>query len=96
MSPIDEAPPRVAGRSTTTGPSDALPVQTDSDHGAVDDHFQLEREEAGPSGVDPGGRAYELDYPGKDDSVVGQPDPLIVGPPTNVAADAGEGGEPAS
>ena len=32
-----------------------------------------------------------LDYPGKDDSVVGQPDPLIVGPPTNVAADAGEG-----
>ncbi len=31
-----------------------------------------------------------LDYPGKDDRVVGTPDPLIVGPPSVVAADAGE------
>jgi polyphosphate kinase 2 len=31
-----------------------------------------------------------LDYPGKDERVVGAPDPLIVGPPTVVAADAGE------
>jgi polyphosphate kinase 2 len=31
-----------------------------------------------------------LDYPGKDHEVVGAPDPLIVGPPSVVAADAGE------
>ena len=31
-----------------------------------------------------------LDYPGKDEAVVGRPDPLIVGPPSVVAADAGE------
>jgi polyphosphate kinase 2 (PPK2 family) len=31
-----------------------------------------------------------LDYPGKDERVVGTPDPLIVGPPSVVAADAGE------
>ncbi len=31
-----------------------------------------------------------VDYPQRDDSVVSSPDPLIVGPPENVAADAGE------
>jgi polyphosphate kinase len=31
-----------------------------------------------------------LDYPDRDDSVVGAPDPLIVGPPEIVAAEAGE------
>ena len=31
-----------------------------------------------------------LDYPDKDDEVVGTPDPLVVGPPSVVAADAGE------
>ena len=31
-----------------------------------------------------------LDYPHRDDNVVGVPDPLIVGPPDVVAADAGE------
>ncbi len=31
-----------------------------------------------------------LDYPEKDDAVAGTPDPLIVGPPSDVAADAGE------
>ena len=31
-----------------------------------------------------------LDYPERDDEVVGAPDPLIVGPPEIVAADAGE------
>ena len=34
---------------------------------------------------------HQLDYPGRNDEVVGWPDPLIVGPPTVVAADAGEG-----
>jgi len=33
-----------------------------------------------------------LDYPDKDDRVVGTPDPLIVGPPDVVAAEAGEHG----
>ena len=32
----------------------------------------------------------QLDYPDKDHEVVGHPDPLIVGPPSVVAADAGE------
>ncbi len=32
-----------------------------------------------------------LDYPDRDDEVVGVPDPLIVGPPEIVSADAGEG-----
>ena len=31
-----------------------------------------------------------LDYPDRDDDVVGSPDSLIVGPPEVVAADAGE------
>jgi polyphosphate kinase len=31
-----------------------------------------------------------LDYPDRDNEVVGAPDPLIVGPPEIVAADAGE------
>ena len=31
-----------------------------------------------------------MDYPDKDVAVIGEPDPLIVGPPTVVAADAGE------
>ncbi|HKA04504.1 MAG TPA: polyphosphate kinase 2 [Acidimicrobiales bacterium] len=31
-----------------------------------------------------------LDYPDRDDEVVGAPDPLIVGPPSVVSADAGE------
>jgi polyphosphate kinase 2 (PPK2 family) len=31
-----------------------------------------------------------LDYPDKDHAVVGVPDPLIVGPPAVVSADAGE------
>jgi hypothetical protein len=31
-----------------------------------------------------------LDYPDKDHEVVGTPDPLLVGPPSVVAADAGE------
>ena len=31
-----------------------------------------------------------LDYPDKDQELVGDPDPLIVGPPSVVASDAGE------
>ena len=33
---------------------------------------------------------HQIDYPGKNDAVVNTPDPLIVGPPSTVAADAGE------
>ncbi|MEM8747580.1 MAG: polyphosphate kinase 2 [Actinomycetota bacterium] len=33
---------------------------------------------------------HQLPYPGKDDAVVGTPDPLIVGRPEDVAADQGE------
>ena len=32
----------------------------------------------------------QLDYPDKDQELVGHPDPLIVGPPSVVASDAGE------
>ena len=32
----------------------------------------------------------QLDYPDKDEELVGHPDPLIVGPPSVVASDAGE------
>jgi polyphosphate kinase 2 len=35
-----------------------------------------------------------LDYPDKDTDIVGRPDPLIVGPPSVVAADAGESPRP--
>jgi polyphosphate kinase 2 (PPK2 family) len=34
------------------------------------------------------------EYPGKNDDIVSRPDPLIVGPPSVVAADAGEGPRP--
>ena len=33
---------------------------------------------------------HGLDYPDRNTALVGSPDPLIVGPPTIVASDAGE------
>jgi hypothetical protein len=36
---------------------------------------------------------HQLDYPDKADGVLGKPDPLIVGPPEVVSAEAGEGHE---
>ncbi len=35
-------------------------------------------------------RRHQLDYPDKDTAVLGEPDPLLVGPPEVVATEAGE------
>ncbi len=55
---------------------------------AVDRRAQ-QRQEAWSSRSDPL-RPSQFDYPDKDHDVVGAPDPLIVGPPSVVVADAGE------
>ena len=78
-----------------TAAKEAMFLHTHTDARAVDRRAQ-QRQEARPGGGDPLRAQPAWTTRARTTEVVGQPDPLIVGPPTDVAADAGERTAPAT
>ena len=66
-----------------TEAKEAMFFHTDTAARAVDGGEE-QRQEAGPAGGDAARAAAGFDYADKDDDVVGEPDPLIVGPAASV------------